>query len=90
MRQLNAAQGTAYKHGLKYDPRVRARAVEDPRSHNFPYSFDDAILGTKPTIKENGYKIFQLRGTMTGKAGAFEIGVTRDGIIDHRFFRPDK
>jgi hypothetical protein len=79
MRQLNAAHGAPYKHGLKYDPRVRARAVEDPSSHDFPYSFDDAILDTKPTIKENGYKIFRLRGTLTGKEGVFEIGVTKDG-----------
>ncbi|MDD9932063.1 MAG: hypothetical protein OXT09_00590, partial [Myxococcales bacterium] len=95
----------AVKHGLPYAPRVRARAVEDPVSHGFPYSFDDAVLATQPTVKSNGYKLYQLRGTMTGrvvtdpktgvrsqthKEGVFEIGVNKDGIIDHRFFRPDK
>lgn len=94
----------ATKHGLSYAPRVRTRAVEDPKSHNFPYSFDDGILATKPILKKNGYRIYQKRGTMTGKVvtdpktgvrtqqykeGVFEIGVTKDGVIDHRFFRPD-
>lgn len=75
-------------HNLKYDPRVRMRALEDPVSYNFPYRFDDAILETTPIPKSNGYNIFQLEGNMNNKSGFFEIGVTRDGIIDHRFFKP--
>ena len=63
------------------------RALQDPRSHNFPYSIDDYILSTNPIIKDNGYKIFQLKGNMSGNNGVFEIGLTKDGIIDHRFFR---
>jgi hypothetical protein len=102
----NAAEGvSATKHGLPYAPRVRERAVQDPTSHNFPYSYDDGILATKPIPKKNGYQIYQERGTMAGKVttdpktgvrtqhykeGVFEIGVTKDGVIDHRFFRPDK
>ena len=97
--------GKPYSHGYDYDPRVRKRAVEDPSSHNFPYSFDDEILATDPIHKKNGYRIFQKRGSMAGsvkvdpdtgkrtqtyKDGVFEIGVTKDGVIDHRFFRPDK
>ena len=83
---------------LKYAPRVRARGVEDPVSHNFPYSFDRLILESKPILKNNGYKIYQMQGTMHGsvkdgvqqiKNGVFEIGVTKDGVIDHRFFRPN-
>ena len=80
----------AFKHSFKYADRVRMRAVQDPVSHNFPYSFDDAILSTNPILKNNGYKIFQQSGTMNGKNGVFEIGLTKDGIIDHRFFRPIK
>lgn len=80
----------AFKHSFKYADRVRLRAVQDPISHNFPYSFDDAILSTNPILKNNGYKIFQQTGTMNGKNGVFEIGLTKDGIIDHRFFRPIK
>ena len=40
-----------YKHSFKYADRVRMRGVQDPVSHNFPYSFDDAILATKPIPK---------------------------------------
>ena len=80
----------AYKHSFKYADRVRKRAIADPLSHNFPYSFDDAILATKPMLRKNGYKIFRLTGNMNGKNGVFEIGLTRDGVIDHRFFRPLK
>ena len=79
-----------YKHSFKYADRVRTRGVQDPVSHNFPYGFDDAILSTNPILKNNGYKIFQKSGTMNGKNGVFEIGLTKDGIIDHRFFRPIK
>lgn len=73
-----------------YAPRIRERAVQDPKSHNFPYTFDKEILKTTPIPKKNGYNIYQKEGSMTGKDGLFEIGVTKDGIIDHRFFRPNK
>jgi hypothetical protein len=79
---------SAYKHKYKYDSRVRARGVEDPTSHNFPYSFDDKILSIKPTVTSSGYKIFRLKGTMNDKNGVFEIGLKPNGVIDHRFFRP--
>ena len=81
---------SALKHSFKYADRVRSRALQDPVSHNFPYSFDDAVLKTNPVIKNNGYKMFQQQGTMNGKNGVFEIGLTKDGIIDHRFFKPNK
>ena len=80
-------QTSVYKHEYKYAARVRARAIQDPVSHNFPYSFDDAILSTKPIVKRDGYKIYQMEGTMNGIKGIYEIGITKDGIIDHRFFR---
>jgi hypothetical protein len=84
---------------------LRQRALEDPRSHNFPYSFDKKILKTEPIIQKDGYKIYRLEGSMTGKKvtdpitgakvqqykdGVYEIGVNKNGIIDHRFFRPYK
>lgn len=74
----------------KYAPRVRMRGLEDPKSHNFPYSFDKEILSTPAIPKKNEYNIFQKEGTMNGKTGVFEIGKTKDGIIDHRFFRPNR
>ena len=76
-------------NSLTYAQRVRARGVQDPVSHNFPYSYDDLILATEPIPKANGYSIFQKAGSMNGKPGVFEMGVTADGVIDHRFFRPN-
>ncbi|SMC48732.1 hypothetical protein [Moheibacter sediminis] len=90
MRNSLSTERNAFRHNFSYDVRVRMRGVEDPVSHNFPYSFDDGILSTKPIPKKNGYNIFQKQGTMNNKNGVFEIGVTKDGIIDHRFFRPIK
>jgi hypothetical protein len=104
VRLARGAKVTKGAADLKYAPRVRARGVEDPKSHNFPYSFDKDILSTKPIPKKNGYNIYQKEGTMTGKVvtdpktgvrtqqykeGVFEIGVNKDGVIDHRFFRPN-
>ena len=34
--------------------------------------------------------MYQKEGSMNDKDGVFEIGVTEDGIINHRFFRPNK
>jgi RHS repeat-associated protein len=73
-----------------YAPRVRARGVEDPVSHNFPYSFDKHILQTPAIPQKNGYNIYQLPGSMNGKNGVFEIGVNSKNVIDHRFFRPTR
>ncbi len=84
------ASDYAYSHGYDYASRVRARGVQDPVSHNFPYSFDDIVLATEPIPKNNGYNLYQSSGSMNGKAGFFEMGLTKDGVIDHRFFRPGK
>jgi hypothetical protein len=73
-----------------YDKYVEQRALEDPRAHNFPYSFDEIILSTNPVKISAGYKIYQHEGYMNRKKGVFEIGITDDGVINHRFFRPSK
>jgi len=86
----SGATKDVFTHGYKYDARVAGRAAEDPVSHNFPYRFDDTVLSTTPVSKPNGYNMFRQPGTMNGKEGVFEIGVTKDGVIDHRFFRPNK
>ncbi len=77
------------KEVFTYAPRVRARGVQDPKSHNFPYSFDKTILRSQPIVKESGYRIYQSPGFMNDKAGLFEIGVTPNNVINHRFFRPN-
>ena len=70
-----------------YADRVRERALEDPVSHNLPYSFDADILATTPIQKPNGYTMYQMPGSIGTTNGVFEIGVNKDGVIDHRFFR---
>ncbi len=84
------AADDAFTHGFQYADRVRVRGLQDPVSHNFPYTFDDSILATTPIPEANGYNIYQAPGSMGTKQGVFEIGVTKDGVIDHRFFRPKK
>jgi RHS repeat-associated protein len=79
---------SAFQHTLKYAAKVRTRALTDPRFHNFPYSFDDFILATVPIKKSNGYLMYELQGTVNGKEGIFQIGVTAAGEIDHRVFIP--
>jgi hypothetical protein len=46
-------------HSYTYHPRIRARGVEDPSAHNFPYSFDDEILATDPKVQKDGSLLYQ-------------------------------
>jgi len=43
------------ERAFEYASRIRERAVEDPW-HNFPFSFDQAILSTTPDIVRGGRK----------------------------------
>jgi len=76
-----------YKHNLPYADKVHDKALKDKAGHGFPYSFDDIILAAKPNVKPDGYKVYQKPGTLNGNDGIYEIGVTLDGVIDHRVFR---
>lgn len=79
----------AYTHGYKYHPRIRQRGLEDPRAHNFPYSFDDVILRQKPTTQADGSLLYRKVGEINGKSGTFEIAVNPDtGVIFHRSWKP--
>ena len=55
----------------------RVRNSKIPIKYNFPYSFDQEILGTKPKSQKNGYNIYQKAGSMNDKDGVFEIGVKK-------------
>ncbi len=78
----------AFEHGYKYHPRVRQRGVEDPRGHNFPYSFDDAILKEQPIPQPDGSLLYRKPGAINDTEGIFEIGLNPDtGTIFHRTFR---
>ena len=78
---------SAFKHALKYHPRIRARGVEDGIAHNFPYSFDDIILKTKPIVQKDGSLMYKHLGYMNGTEGYFEIAVNpKTQLIFHRQF----
>ena len=75
------------KHGYKYASRIRARALQDPVAHNFPYSFDDEILKVEPIIQADGSLLFRKAGTLNGKSGFFEIALNPNTkTIFHRTF----
>lgn len=70
-----------------YAPRVRERAVQDPGAHNFPYSFDQEILKTRPIKEVDGSNTYILSGSMNDKNGFFILGVNeRTKTIFHRSF----
>jgi RHS repeat-associated protein len=78
----------AFEHGYKYHPRVRARGVEDPRAHNFPYSYDDVILKETPTVQTDGSLLYRKAGSINGEEGIYEIAVNPDtGTIFHRTWK---
>jgi hypothetical protein len=78
----------AVTHSYNYHPRVRARGLQDPRAHNFPYSFDDVILREVPINQTDGSLLYRKAGFLNGKVGVYEIGVNpKNGTIFHRTFR---
>ena len=83
------AKGVRVWRSVQYARYVRMRGLQDPVSHNFPYSFDKLILKGNPQILNNGYRRYRHPGFMNKTRGVYEIGVTKTGIINHRFFRPD-
>ncbi|MEJ7764831.1 MAG: RHS repeat-associated core domain-containing protein, partial [Acidimicrobiales bacterium] len=77
----------AFTHGYSYHPRIRARGVQDPVGHNFPYSYDDVILRSTPVRQADGSLLYRSPGSINGKDGFFEMAVNTDtGTIFHRTF----
>jgi hypothetical protein len=75
-------------HQYKYHERIRARGVQDPKAHNFPYSFDKSILTAKPTVQQDGSLLYRKSGSLNGKNGVFEIALNPETkTIFHRTFR---
>ena len=77
---------------LKYADRVRARAVQDPKAHNFPHSYDREIIqSSTPVLRKDGSLQYNHKGSMSGKEGVFEITINPEtGTIFHRNFRPNR
>jgi hypothetical protein len=77
--------------GPDYHARVRARGLDDPTSHNFPYTYDKTILESTPTVQDDGSLLYRVPGAMNGKDGVYEIGLNPNtNTVFHRFFRPYK
>jgi len=102
-----AAKTAATQPNRIYSAReLIRRAEESGPFHNFPESFNQQIFeqGTrtvtpnyfnvaKPGLSQDGV-MYQLRGSVNGANGTFEIGVRpsvsgNTEVIGHRFFRPD-
>ena len=80
-----------YSHNHMYMERVQSRAEEEAVFHDFPYSFDDVILSNvKPRIKHDAYQLYRMKGSINGMEGFYEIGINKNGMINHRFFKPLK
>jgi len=78
----------AFTHGYGYHPRIRARGLQDPKAHNFPYSFDDVILRETPVKQADGSLLYRKAGSLNGTEGVYEIAVNPEtGTIFHRTFR---
>ena len=76
---------------LSFHPKVRARALKDPKAHNFPHPFDKHIIKSKPTFQSDGSLLFRKSGSMNGKSGNFEMAVNpKKMAIFHRHFKPNR
>lgn len=82
-----ATADDAFTHGYSYNPRIRARGLQDPVGHNFPYSYDEGILRSTPVRQADGSLLYRVPGSINGKDGFFEIALNPDtGTIFHRTF----
>ena len=88
--EMTAEQVAASSGELQYSERVEARSLEESGpNHNFPRSFDrDIIRNGQKSFGKNGYEQYNLRGSINGKEGSYELGI-QNGQVIHRFFRPD-
>ncbi len=85
--RVAGAADDAFTHGYSYHPRIRARGLQDPVGHNFPYSYDDVILRSTPVRQADGSLLYRTPGSINGKDGFFEIALNPDtGTIFHRTF----
>ena len=79
---------TSATNSYTYHPRIRARAVQDPIAHNFPYSFDSAILESKSIIQADGSLLYSRTGSINNTSGVYEIAINpKSNVIFHRQFK---
>jgi hypothetical protein len=73
---------------VSYSPRIRARGVQDPLYHNFPYSYDAEILASTPVVQTDGSLLFRVPGFVNGKSIVYEIAMNPETrLIFHRMVK---
>ncbi|OXB06441.1 FG-GAP-like repeat-containing protein [Flavobacterium pectinovorum] len=80
----------SYKiEGLEYHPRVEEAT---DLYHNFPQSFDEHIIqnGAWAQRIKDGANWFELKGTINGVNGTYQIGINESNVIFHKSFIPLK
>lgn len=74
-----------------YHPRIRQRAIQDPKAHNFPKSFDDEIMNTTPKVQSDGSYLYEAQGSLNNTDGVYQIAVNPEtSQIFHRTFISNK
>ncbi len=81
--------GQISKAEIGYHPRVEEAT---DLYHNFPRSFDEHIIqnGSWSQRIKDGANWFELKGTINGVKGTYQIGINKSNIIFHKNFIPLK
>jgi hypothetical protein len=77
-----------FKIGKKAFTYLDDLASKTDLYHNFPLSFDKHIIKNGAWSKriKDGADWYELRGSINGAEGMYQIGVNSDGLIFHRAF----
>jgi hypothetical protein len=90
-----AKTGEAFFEGAKYSPKVLQQMNKaDDVLHAFPQSVDGFAtkygqLTTKSGADGKAYQWLEMRGSYADKTGTFEFIKDSNGVINHRYLKPD-
>ena len=95
-RTEQAARGAeTFFEGAKYSPKVlQQMSKTDDVLHAFPQSVDGCATKygqwtTKTGADGKAYQWLEMRGSYGGKTGTFEFIKDSNGVINHRYLKPD-
>ncbi len=81
-KKIEATQSIERK--VTYHPRIRSRAIQDPKGHNFPYTFDQIIMSSEPIVQEDMSLLFRHPGSINSAEGFFEIAINPEtNVVFH-------
>ena len=90
-----AKGGEAFFEGAKYSPKVLQQMNKaDDVLHAFPQSVDGFATkygqwSTKAGADGKAYQWLEMRGSYGDKTGTFEFIKDSNGVINHRYLKPD-